>query len=58
MFSINPESKVYTNRIITLRYRAPELLLGAVNYGPEVDMWSVGLVFFFFFFFFLSFFVW
>lgn len=34
----------YTNRVITLWYRPPELLLGATVYGPEVDMWSVGYV--------------
>lgn len=32
----------YTNRVITLWYRPPELLLGATVYGPEVDMWSAG----------------
>jgi cyclin-dependent kinase 12/13 len=32
----------YTNRVITLWYRSPELLLGAEEYGPEVDIWSVG----------------
>lgn len=26
--------------------RPPELLLGATRYGPEVDMWSVGCIFF------------
>ena len=36
------ETMNYTNRVITLWYRPPELLLGAVNYGPAVDMWSVG----------------
>jgi CTD kinase subunit alpha len=34
----------YTNRVITLCYRPPELLLGATIYGPEVDMWSAGYV--------------
>lgn len=34
----------YTNRVITLWYRPPELLLGATVYGPEVDMWSAGWV--------------
>eukprot|EP00873_Tetraselmis_striata_P033443 jgi/Tetstr1/453707/TSEL_040663.t1 len=34
-----------TNRTITLWYRPPELLLGAEQYGPEVDMWSVGCIF-------------
>lgn len=32
----------YTNRVITLWYRPPELLLGTTVYGPEVDMWSAG----------------
>lgn len=32
----------YTNRVITLWYRPPELLLGATVYGPEVDIWSAG----------------
>ena len=35
----------YTNRVVTLWYRAPELLLGARNYNESVDMWSVGCVF-------------
>lgn len=34
----------YTNRVITLWYRPPELLLGTTVYGPEVDMWSAGYV--------------
>lgn len=33
-----------TNRVITLWYRPPELLLGAERYGPEIDMWSVGCI--------------
>ena len=28
----------YTNRVITLWYRPPELLFGTTVYGPEVDM--------------------
>jgi len=35
----------YTNRVVTLWYRAPELLLGARNYSDTVDIWSVGCVF-------------
>ncbi|KAG2317305.1 hypothetical protein Bca52824_020427 [Brassica carinata] len=34
-----------TNRVITLWYRPPELLLGATKYGPAIDMWSVGCIF-------------
>ncbi|KAH7879871.1 kinase-like domain-containing protein [Lentinula edodes] len=34
----------YTNRVITLWYRPPELLFGATVYGPEVDIWSAGCI--------------
>jgi len=34
----------YTNRVVTLWYRPPELLLGAVIYGPAIDMWGVGCI--------------
>lgn len=33
-----------TSRVVTLWYRAPELLLGSTNYGIAVDMWSVGCI--------------
>merc|ERR550532_390726 len=36
--------KPYTHDVITLWYRAPELLLGAEKYGPEVDIWSAGCI--------------
>ena len=34
----------YTNKVITLWYRPPELLLGEERYGPGIDIWSVGYV--------------
>eukprot|EP00253_Pinus_taeda_P016678 PITA_16678 len=34
-----------TNRVITLWYRSPELLLSSTKYGPAVDVWSVGCIF-------------
>jgi CTD kinase subunit alpha len=34
----------YTNRVITIWYRSPELLLGETRYGPEVDIWSAACV--------------
>ena len=42
----NPTSrtKKYTNCVVTRWYRPPELLLGARNYGGEVDMWGIGCV--------------
>lgn len=35
----------YTNRVITIWYRPPELLLGETQYGPAVDIWSAACVF-------------
>ncbi|KIK28603.1 hypothetical protein PISMIDRAFT_673673 [Pisolithus microcarpus 441] len=34
-----------TQLVVTLWYRAPEILLGATNYSTAVDMWSVGCIF-------------
>lgn len=34
-----------TQLVVTLWYRSPELLLGAKEYGTEVDMWSIGCIF-------------
>jgi hypothetical protein len=30
--------------IVTLNYRAPELLFGDVSFGPPIDVWALGLV--------------
>lgn len=32
----------YTNCVVTRWYRPPELLLGARQYGGEVDIWGIG----------------
>lgn len=34
----------FTNKVQTLWYRAPEILLGSTRYGPEIDIWSLGLI--------------
>jgi cyclin-dependent kinase 3 len=34
----------YTHEVVTLWYRAPEVLLGEKHYSPAVDMWSVGCI--------------
>ncbi|KAG9394509.1 cyclin-dependent kinase like [Carpediemonas membranifera] len=34
----------YTHEIVTLWYRAPEILLGSKHYSTPVDMWSVGTI--------------
>eukprot|EP01125_Pyxidicula_operculata_P006580 TRINITY_DN2270_c0_g1_i6.p1 TRINITY_DN2270_c0_g1~~TRINITY_DN2270_c0_g1_i6.p1 ORF type:complete len:673 (+),score=87.86 TRINITY_DN2270_c0_g1_i6:210-2228(+) len=35
----------YTNKIYTLWYRPPEILLGATKYSSSSDMWSAGVIF-------------
>jgi cyclin-dependent kinase 9 len=34
----------YTNRVVTLWYRPPELLLGSRRYGPAIDLWGAGCI--------------
>lgn len=34
-----------TSCVGTRWFRAPELLYGSVNYGPEIDLWSLGCIF-------------
>jgi len=38
--------KTLTHEILTLWYRAPEILLGQKEYSTPVDMWSIGLIFY------------
>lgn len=38
--------KSYTHEVVTLWYRAPEVLLGSKVYSTGVDIWSVGCIFF------------
>ena len=35
----------YTHEVVTLWYRAPELLLGSIEYSTPVDVWSIGCIF-------------
>ncbi|CAL1284399.1 unnamed protein product [Larinioides sclopetarius] len=37
--------KAYTHEIVTLWYRAPEILLGVKEYSTSVDIWSLGCIF-------------
>ncbi|VDD89717.1 unnamed protein product [Enterobius vermicularis] len=37
--------RVYTHEIVTLWYRAPEILLGSQRYSMPVDIWSIGCIF-------------
>ncbi|KAF7002324.1 hypothetical protein CFC21_017828 [Triticum aestivum] len=36
--------KPYTQLVVTLWYRSPELLLGTKEYSTAIDMWSVGCI--------------
>jgi len=35
----------YTHEVVTLWYRAPEVLLGSKVYSTALDMWSIGCIF-------------
>jgi cyclin-dependent kinase len=37
--------KNYTHEVVTLWYRAPDILMGSKVYSTQVDMWSVGCIF-------------
>ncbi|XP_031122107.1 probable serine/threonine-protein kinase At1g09600 isoform X1 [Ipomoea triloba] len=43
-FQPDQKQQPLTSRVVTLWYRAPELLLGATAYGVAIDMWSVGCI--------------
>ncbi|EPE02654.1 serine threonine-protein kinase ssn3 [Ophiostoma piceae UAMH 11346] len=42
-----PLHSLYTGDkvVVTIWYRAPELLLGARHYTPAIDMWAIGCIF-------------
>ncbi|KAK9828503.1 hypothetical protein WJX72_000424 [[Myrmecia] bisecta] len=40
-----PPIRPYTHEVVTLLYRAPEILLSSPLYGMAVDLWSIGCVF-------------
>lgn len=37
--------RAYTHEVVTLWYRAPEILLGGRQYACPVDVWSIGCIF-------------
>ncbi|XP_067649795.1 cyclin-dependent kinase 12-like isoform X2 [Haliotis asinina] len=43
-YHADDRDRLYTNKVITLWYRPPELLLGEERYGPPVDVWSLGCI--------------
>jgi cyclin-dependent kinase-like len=44
MLLAGPGAK-YTDYVATRWYRAPELLVGDVEYGKAVDIWATGCIF-------------
>jgi len=36
--------KAYTHEVVTLWYRAPEILLGQMKYANPIDIWSLGCI--------------
>lgn len=44
-FCGDPAPSNLTQLVVTLWYRAPELLLGAKTYDSAIDMWSIGCIF-------------
>lgn len=43
--NITQPLREFTNKIMTLGYRAPELLFGETEYSIDVDIWAVGCIF-------------
>lgn len=37
--------RIYTHEVVTLWYRAPEVLLGSARYSCPIDIWSMGCIF-------------
>lgn len=44
LYNAEDRDRPYTNKVITLWYRPPELLLGEERYGPAIDVWSCGCI--------------
>lgn len=44
LYNADNRERPYTNKVITLWYRPPELLLGEERYGPAIDVWSCGCI--------------
>ncbi|XP_043936666.1 cyclin-dependent kinase 17-like [Protopterus annectens] len=39
-------TKTYSNEVVTLWYRPPDILLGSTEYSTQIDMWGVGCIFY------------
>lgn len=43
--AFSSSKRPYTKEVLTLWYRAPELLLGLNEYSTPIDIWSIGCIF-------------
>lgn len=43
--SCDTTKRTFFKQVVTLWYRAPEVLLGSRHYSTAIDMWSVGCIF-------------
>jgi len=43
--AFNLPVRTYTHEVVTLWYRAPEILLGSKHYSTPVDIWAIGCIF-------------
>ncbi|CBY07129.1 unnamed protein product [Oikopleura dioica] len=39
-------TKTYSNEVVTLWYRPPDVLLGSIEYTTSIDMWGVGCIYY------------
>ncbi|XP_038857561.1 cyclin-dependent kinase 17-like isoform X2 [Salvelinus namaycush] len=39
-------TKTYSNEVVTLWYRPPDVLLGSSEYSTQIDMWGVGCIYY------------
>ncbi|XP_048408870.1 cyclin-dependent kinase 18-like isoform X2 [Stegostoma tigrinum] len=37
-------TKTYSNEVVTLWYRPPDVLMGSTEYSTQIDMWGVGCI--------------
>ena len=35
----------YSSEVVTLWYRAPEIILGSLEYSTPIDIWAIGCIF-------------
>lgn len=43
--TIGKPVKSVTHEVVTLWYRAPDILLGSKSYSTAIDIWSIGCIF-------------